>query len=153
MLALSPWKILVIVVVALLVLGPEKLPSVARQVGAFWGDFRRFRARLENEVRGVFPDLPPSHEVASAVRSPLAYLNRLADEHERQSAPPGTGPASGHADGAEPEGGGGSNGAGMPGAGGARAALPAPSSPGSQWQPHGVADGRSVPAPDDPSMN
>ncbi|MDE3085202.1 MAG: twin-arginine translocase TatA/TatE family subunit, partial [Acidobacteriota bacterium] len=86
MFTLSPWKIVVIVVVALLVLGPEKLPSVARQVGGFWGDFRRFRARLEDEVRGVFPDLPPSHEVARAVRSPLAYLNRLADEHEQQSA-------------------------------------------------------------------
>ena len=152
MLALSPWKILVIVVVALLVLGPEKLPSVARQVGAFWGDFRRFRARLESEVRGVFPDLPLSHEVASAVRSPLAYLNRLADEHERQSAQPGVGTAPGAADGGEAPSAGASNGSGRPGAGGARAALP-PSSPGGHSPPQSVAGGRSAPAPDDPSMN
>lgn len=153
MLALSPWKIVVIVVVALLVLGPEKLPSVARQVGGFWGDFRRFRARLESEVRGVFPDLPPSHEVASAVRSPLAYLNRLADEHDRQAtgdveAPA---PATGGVDETSPPGA--ANGAGTPERAPGRAALPTASSPGGQWRPGEVTDGLSLPAPDDPSMN
>ncbi|MHB8329773.1 MAG: twin-arginine translocase TatA/TatE family subunit, partial [Acidimicrobiales bacterium] len=83
MLSLSPAKLLVVLVIALIVLGPEKLPGMARQVGAAWGDLRRFRSRLESEVRGVFPDLPPAHEVAQAVRSPLAFLNRLADEHDR----------------------------------------------------------------------
>ena len=38
---------------------------------------------MEDEVRGAFPNLPPTHEVAQAVRSPLAFLDRLADEHER----------------------------------------------------------------------
>lgn len=83
MLSLSPAKLLVILVIALIVLGPEKLPGVARQLGAAWGDVRRWRVRLEEEVRGVFPDLPPPHQVAQAVRSPLAFLDRLADEHER----------------------------------------------------------------------
>lgn len=107
MFSLSPAKILVVLIVALVVLGPEKLPGMARQVGAFWGDLRRLRSRLENEVRGVFPDLPPTHELSQAVRSPLTLLNRLADEHERTNgndavssappdasatrAPPGTG--------------------------------------------------------------
>ena len=83
MLDLSPVKILVVVVVALIVLGPDKLPQMARQLGAAWGDLRRFRTRLESDVRGAFPDLPPTHEVAQAVRSPLAFLDRLADEHEK----------------------------------------------------------------------
>lgn len=149
MLTLSPWKILVIVVVALLVLGPEKLPSVARQVGGFWGDFRRFRARLEDEVRGVFPDLPPSHEVARAVRSPLAYLNRLADEHEQQQSALG---APGAADG----GGGGAGpfaGAGAleirPEDGAASAAEPPRYAP----RVDVGGDGMALPVPDDPSMN
>jgi TatA/E family protein of Tat protein translocase len=86
MLSLSPAKLLVLLVVALIVLGPEKLPQVARQLGAAWGDLRRFRSRLENDVRGAFPDLPPTHEVAQAVRSPLAFLDRLADEHEKAQA-------------------------------------------------------------------
>src|SRR5580658_319856 len=86
MLSLSPAKLLVLLVIALIVLGPEKLPQVARQLGAAWGDLRRFRSRLESDVRGAFPDLPPTHEVAQAVRSPLAFLDRLADEHEKSKA-------------------------------------------------------------------
>jgi sec-independent protein translocase protein TatB len=92
MLSLSPAKLLVLLVIALIVLGPEKLPQVARQLGAAWGDFRRFRSRLETDVRGAFPDLPASHDVAQAVRSPLAFLDRLADEHEKsQTAATGSG--------------------------------------------------------------
>jgi sec-independent protein translocase protein TatB len=83
MLSLSPAKLLVVLVVALLVLGPEKLPGVARQLGAAWGELRKLRTRLEREVREVLPDLPPTHELTRAVRSPLSYLDRLADEHER----------------------------------------------------------------------
>ena len=86
MLSLSPAKLLVLLVIALIVLGPEKLPQVARQLGAAWGDLRRFRTRLESDVRGAFPDLPPTHEVAQAVMSPLAFLDRLADEHEKSVA-------------------------------------------------------------------
>jgi sec-independent protein translocase protein TatB len=81
MLSLSPAKILVVLVVALIVLGPDKLPGMARQAGALWHDLRRLRGRLESEVRGVFPDLPSTQQVAQAVRSPLAYLDDLADRH------------------------------------------------------------------------
>ncbi len=83
MLSLSPAKLLVILIVALVVLGPEKLPQVARQLGALWHDLRQWRSRMESEVRGAFPNLPPTHELSQAVRSPLAFLDRLADEHER----------------------------------------------------------------------
>ena len=39
---LSPAKLLVILVVALVVLGPDKLPRVAKQIGGdLWGDFRK----------------------------------------------------------------------------------------------------------------
>lgn len=148
MLTLSPWKILVIVVVALLVLGPEKLPSVARQVGGFWGDFRRFRARLEDEVRGVFPDLPPSHEVARAVRSPLAYLNRLADEHDQQSALGAPGAADGGGGGADP-----SAGTGAPEARAEDGAASAPQPARHAPRVDVGGDGMALPVPDDPSMN
>jgi sec-independent protein translocase protein TatB len=91
---LSPAKILVILVVALVVLGPDKLPKVAKQIGGLWGDFRRFRERLETDVRGSFPDLPPTDKIAQAVRSPLSFLGDLADAHESEngavSAPAGS---------------------------------------------------------------
>ncbi len=81
---LSPAKLLVIVVIGLVVLGPDKLPKVAKQIGGLWADFRRFRQQLESDVRNSFPDLPSTDELAHAVRSPLSFLNTLADSHGTQ---------------------------------------------------------------------
>jgi sec-independent protein translocase protein TatB len=163
MLSLTPAKILVVLVVALIVLGPEKLPGVARQLGAVWGDLRKWRTRLESEVRGVFPDLPPTHEVAQVVRSPLTFLNRLADEHERSTAGNGNeavgdtvGEARAVADAAVPDATG-----SPPGLG----AVGGPEAPGGpEPTPHGNAgtvwfatsvgaEGALPVAPDDPGMN
>jgi Sec-independent protein translocase protein TatA len=82
---LSPVKLLVILVVALAVLGPDTLPKVAKQIGGFWGEFKRFRQKLESEVRGSFPDLPSTDTITQAVRSPLSFLDTLADGHASQS--------------------------------------------------------------------
>jgi|ERR1019366_694365 Sec-independent protein translocase protein TatA len=82
MILLSPPKLLMILVIALIVLGPDKLPSAARRIGAMWHEFTRWRAHLEREVRATFPDLPSTTEIARAVRSPISMLDRLADEHE-----------------------------------------------------------------------
>jgi sec-independent protein translocase protein TatB len=82
---LSPAKVLVILVVALIVLGPDKLPKMAKQIGSLWGDFRKFRERLESDVRGNFPDLPSTDTIAQAVRSPLSFLDNLADSHSAEN--------------------------------------------------------------------
>src|ERR1700683_5605965 len=78
---LSPAKLLVILVIALVVLGPDKLPKVAKQIGVLWGDFRKFRENLESEVRGNLPDLPSTDTITQAVKSPLSFLDNLADTH------------------------------------------------------------------------
>jgi len=58
----GPAKILIVLTVALIVLGPEKLPQMTRQIGKAWGDFRRFREHLEGEVRGALgEDLVPPY--------------------------------------------------------------------------------------------
>ena len=95
---LSPAKLLVILVVALVVLGPDKLPKMAKQIGGLWGDFRRFRERLESDVRGNFPDLPSTETIAQAVRSPLTFLDTLADSHSDRERVrhPGRSPAPNH---------------------------------------------------------
>jgi Sec-independent protein translocase protein TatA len=80
----SPEKLLVILVVAMVVVGPDKLPRLAAQLGAFWRDLQRWRARLESETKSVFPDLPPFESIGHAVRSPLSYLDRLATESTRE---------------------------------------------------------------------
>jgi TatA/E family protein of Tat protein translocase len=88
---LDPGKLLVIAVVAIILLGPDRLPQVARQVGAAWRSFNEFRHRMESEVRSSMPDLPPTSEIARLARSPSALLNHLSamsenDEDENADA-------------------------------------------------------------------
>jgi Tat protein translocase TatB subunit len=55
-------ELLVILLVALIVLGPEKLPEVARQVGKVVGELRRMSAGFQAEMRDAIKeplDLPP----------------------------------------------------------------------------------------------
>jgi sec-independent protein translocase protein TatB len=54
---LDPAKILMVLLVAILVLGPERLPKAARQLGAAWRELTRLREKLEDEVRTALPDL------------------------------------------------------------------------------------------------
>jgi Sec-independent protein translocase protein TatA len=86
---LSADKVLVILVVALVVLGPNKLPQVARQLGSLWADFQRFRQRVETEVRSTFPDLPSTEVLTRAVRSPLSVLDELSTTGDAPAAAPG----------------------------------------------------------------
>jgi sec-independent protein translocase protein TatB len=61
-------EILVILVVALIVLGPNRLPGAARQVGKAMSEFRRVSTDLQTEMRDAFsepavtaePTRPPS---------------------------------------------------------------------------------------------
>jgi Tat protein translocase TatB subunit len=49
-------EMLVILVVALLVLGPNKLPEVARQVGKAVGEIRRLGAGFQAEMRDAMQE-------------------------------------------------------------------------------------------------
>ena len=77
---LGPEKLVLVSVVAVLVLGPDKLPDAARRVGATWRSFNEFRHRMEAEVRTTMPDLPSSGELARMSRSPASLLHHLADK-------------------------------------------------------------------------
>lgn len=76
---LDPGKLIVIAVVAIILLGPDKLPQFARQVGGAWRTFNDFRHRMESEVRSTMPDLPPTSEIARLARSPSALLTHLSN--------------------------------------------------------------------------
>lgn len=82
MLDLSPTKLVIIVVVAVVLLGPKRLPQLARQLGAGWRKLRTLQRRIDAELRDSVPDLPTTQDIARFARSPLAALNRLADIHE-----------------------------------------------------------------------
>src|ERR1700722_6853827 len=79
MLNLDPGKLLVSGVVALSLLGRDRLPQVARQIGGAWRTFNEFRHRMETEVRSSMPDLPDTSEIARLARSPSALLNHLSN--------------------------------------------------------------------------
>jgi len=78
MLDLSPVKILIVLIVAMILLGPDKLPQVARQLGAGWGRLREFHERMDREIRQNIPDLPSTAEIVHFARSPVALLEQLA---------------------------------------------------------------------------
>ena len=78
--SLGPAEILVVLVVALLVFGPNKMPEIAKQVGKGFREFRRVQQHLKSELRDVVsefdspesptvdqhavPMLPPKEDVA-----------------------------------------------------------------------------------------
>ncbi len=83
--SLSPIKILVIVAVVMILLGPDKLPEVAHKLGASWRALKRLQERVESEVREVIPDLPSTGDLARLARSPVNLLNELADRADLRS--------------------------------------------------------------------
>ncbi len=58
--SIGPAEILVVLVVALIVLGPTRLPDAARSLGRAVSEFRRVTSSLQSEVREAFADQPPS---------------------------------------------------------------------------------------------
>jgi TatA/E family protein of Tat protein translocase len=83
---LSPIKIMVIVAVVLLLMGPDKLPEVAHRLGSSWRALKRIQERVESEVRDVIPDLPSTGDIARIVRSPINLLNQLSDQVDAKEA-------------------------------------------------------------------
>ena len=53
-------EVIVILVVALIVLGPDKLPDVARSIGKVMGDLRRTLDEVKREIANPLAD--PPHE-------------------------------------------------------------------------------------------
>lgn len=70
----GPFEILVVMVLALIVYGPEKLPEIARTVGKALADFRRVvddaKGEFEAGLRFDEDDEPYDHPVREALDSP-----------------------------------------------------------------------------------
>ena len=54
-------EILVVLVVALLVLGPSRLPEAARSLGKALAELRRMSSGFQAEMRDAFSEPPPSY--------------------------------------------------------------------------------------------
>jgi TatA/E family protein of Tat protein translocase len=55
----GPLEILVILVIALLIFGPNRLPELARTVGKGMAEMRRLQRMVQGELEGVMSETPP----------------------------------------------------------------------------------------------
>jgi len=65
--SLGPAEILVVLVIALVIFGPKRLPEVGRQVGGALRELRKVQDSVQSELRGVLDDTSgPVHGMFSA---------------------------------------------------------------------------------------
>jgi sec-independent protein translocase protein TatB len=105
-------EFLVIALIALIVLGPQRLPDAARQVGKAMGELRRLSAGFQNELKDAFSDAeatgpttprrdvlagpPPASAAANGTTAPAGPSSR-ARRAPLQAAPAdATEPAADH---------------------------------------------------------
>lgn len=75
--SLGPAEILVILVVALIVLGPKKLPEAGRQVGKAIAEVRKWSQGFQDEIKGAMdpePKRPSYSEPQPYYEPPLPVL-------------------------------------------------------------------------------
>ncbi len=75
--SLGPMEILAILVVALIVLGPKRLPEAGRQMGKFLSEVRRWSHNMQSEIRDVIESDPtPTASTASSATSTNGSVHR-----------------------------------------------------------------------------
>src|SRR3974377_2432006 len=72
--SLGPAEILVILVIALLVFGPDKMPDIARQVGKGFREFRRVQQHLKSELRDVVSEFDSPGQSSSVEQQAVPML-------------------------------------------------------------------------------
>ncbi|WP_102127818.1 twin-arginine translocase TatA/TatE family subunit [Deinococcus planocerae] len=82
---IGPGELLVILLIALLVFGPKKLPDLGKSLGAGIREFRRGTQGLKEELEGSFRETPPAPQpapvqtvVASAAPQPVQAVTPQA---------------------------------------------------------------------------
>ncbi len=96
--SLGPAEILVILVVALIVLGPNKLPQAGRQLGKALSEVRRWTTDMKSEIKTVVdfeerpsyssPEYPSSPTSSTTVTADPQPLTVAAVAAEPEPAPP-----------------------------------------------------------------
>ena len=103
--SLGPAEILVILVVALIVLGPKRLPEAGRQVGKAISEIRRWSQAVKYEMNQAFnPEVvvrdptplaepaPPPAPAAADPPPPVAEPGVLSDDEQKAPEPPAAAP-------------------------------------------------------------
>ena len=69
---LSPLHLILILIIALLILGPGKLPDVGAALGKSIREFRKATSDIQETVRVDTSPLPPTPQPAVAAPAPIA---------------------------------------------------------------------------------
>ncbi|MEY2453455.1 MAG: sec-independent protein translocase protein TatB [Acidimicrobiaceae bacterium] len=72
-------ELLVILLIALIVLGPDKLPETARKIGNVMGELRRMSSGFQSEMRSAMDE---------ATRPPLETVKRDEPQPETTQSQP-----------------------------------------------------------------
>jgi Tat protein translocase TatB subunit len=89
MFGLGVWEIILILVTALVVLGPQKLPQVARQLARLLGELKR----ISEDVRRNVDEVLAEPDEAPAPHGPVAGADAAASGTVQPPRPPGGLPA------------------------------------------------------------
>ncbi len=86
---LSGSEVIIILILALVILGPDKLPDAMRRAGKTWGELRKLSSGFQEEVRKGFAE--PAKEVketANAVRKAAALPSKKLHYNPLKDPPP-----------------------------------------------------------------
>jgi sec-independent protein translocase protein TatB len=85
---LSPEKVVLLGIIALLVLGPHKLPQAARNLGHFMGQVRKMTSTLHAEMRDAIGEPMDAFTGIVADLNPRAVPGALRRAFDPTGAPP-----------------------------------------------------------------
>ncbi len=82
------WELALIGVIALLVLGPERLPRLARTVGLYLGRARRYMSEVKKDINAELrtEDLRAIREVKDDLRAAQKEIEKTGDDLNRDAA-------------------------------------------------------------------
>ncbi len=90
MFGLGVWELVVIAIVALLVLGPERLPKLARQVAMGMREFRRAATELQHTMEEAAREVDLEQVTKTILKSPDGVVPQT---DAKPPAPPAEPPA------------------------------------------------------------
>ncbi len=81
-------ELILILAVALVVLGPKRLPEIARALGRGISEFRKTTEDLKEEIRQVEEELEDSSSVPSSTEGSILNEKTETQENPTSSPPP-----------------------------------------------------------------
>jgi TatA/E family protein of Tat protein translocase len=85
---IGPLEILVVLVVALVVFGPSKLPQLGRQVGRGYREFRKFQQGFRDDIEGAFRDNDDVPRYEDAADDTPRQIEARKPDHSAPPEPP-----------------------------------------------------------------